>query len=80
MNLNDRLTSRIRTLVPTLVGTAAGWIAAKTGTVIAPEDIALIVGLVMAGYYELVRTLEAKWPALGWLLGAAKEPTYGDKA
>jgi hypothetical protein len=77
VNLSDRLVSRIRTLVPALVGIAAGWIAAKTGIVIAPEDTALVVGLVMAGYYELVRRLEERWPALGWLLGAATEPTYG---
>lgn len=80
MNLSDRIVSRIRTYVPLAVATVAGWIAAKTGIVIDPEDIALVVALVMAGYYELARRLEARWPIAGRLLGAAKEPSYPTEA
>jgi hypothetical protein len=38
--------------------------------------IAGLTGLLAGAYYTVVRLLEAKWPALGLLLGHAAKPQY----
>lgn len=66
--------SRQRTIVPMVVG----WLiaeAAKQGADVDPEMLTPLVAYV---YYEAVRQLEAKWPALGWLIGAPGAPSYED--
>lgn len=78
--MSDHLVSLIRTYVPIVVGAALGWlIAAGVDVDPATRDalVAGIVGLTTAAYYGLVRALEARWPALGILLGSTKAPTYG---
>jgi ABC-type dipeptide/oligopeptide/nickel transport system permease subunit len=70
----------IRTAVPAAVGTAIGWLAAHGLNIDPVTQQLLIGGLITAGialYYALVTFLERKvHPAFGWLLGAAKAPTY----
>jgi cell division protein FtsB len=85
LNLNDTLVSYIRTYVPVAVGLVVGWLVAR-GLVVDPSLQAglttLISGGAIAVYYAGIRSLEARYPAFGWLLGAAKTPIYGteDKA
>lgn len=80
MGLSDYIVSVIRTLVPAWVASALTWLAAATGVIIdqntSVSTIALVVSLVVGGYYTLARALESRYPALGWLLGAPKPPTY----
>lgn len=70
----------IRTVVPTLVGTLFALLAARglklDGDAQAAFGAALIAACT-ALYYAAVSLLERKVnPAFGWLLGAAKAPTY----
>lgn len=77
--LAQSLIAIIRTVVPTVVGTLIAWLAAK-GLDLGAQQEALSTALVAACtalYYALVTLLERKvHPAFGWLLGAAKAPTY----
>ncbi|MFD9950490.1 hypothetical protein ACFWYW_33575 [Nonomuraea sp. NPDC059023] len=73
------LLSLWRTVVPSLVGGALGWLALRGITVdgITAEQIS--AGAVVLGtglYYGVFRALEQRWPALGILLGSTKSPTY----
>jgi hypothetical protein len=70
----------IRTTVPAAVGILAGWLAVH-GLNIDPATQQLLIGglstAAVALYYSAVTFLERKvHPAFGWLLGAAKAPTY----
>lgn len=71
------LTSLIRTLVPIIVGFLLSLpIATKLG-VSSDEATQFITAVVTAAYYVIVRALEHYGnPNFGWLLGAAKAPTY----
>lgn len=78
--VRDLGASLVRTFVATAVGTGVAWVAKNAHFVI---DDATSAGLVQAftattigGYYLVVRTLETRIPAFGWLLGLAKLPTY----
>uniref|UniRef100_A8LZW3 Uncharacterized protein n=1 Tax=Salinispora arenicola (strain CNS-205) TaxID=391037 RepID=A8LZW3_SALAI len=77
---HDYLISLIRTAVPAAVGALLAWLASTAGIVLdADSSTALTVGVValaMAGYYALVRVVEAWWPWLGDLLGTPSAPTY----
>ena len=78
--MNDTIISFIRTYVPLLVATVVTWIAKRTGFVV-PEDVSaqavtLIIPLVAALWYALVRALESRWPSIGVLLGVPKAPVY----
>lgn len=77
--LSQALISIIRTVIPTVVGTAIAWLAAH-GLDLGSQE-ALITGALIATcttlYYAGVSFLERKvHPAFGWLLGVAKPPTY----
>lgn len=77
MTLKDYLASVLRTVVPYGVGLLLTWLATKTGVTLPDEPTkTVITGLVAAGYYALVRVVEAKWSVAGWLLGYAVQPTY----
>lgn len=78
--MNDLVLSYVRTYVPIGVGAVLSYVAVRWGIAV-PEDISTeltvgLTGVVIAGYYGLVRALEARWPAFGKLLGSAKKPVY----
>jgi hypothetical protein len=69
----------IRTLVPTVVGTCIAWLAAHGLDLGSNQELftTALIAACTTGYYALVTFLERKvHPAFGWLLGAAKAPTY----
>lgn len=83
MTVRDKLAALIRTYVPVGVGVVLTLLARKYGVVI-DDSISTslttgLAGLVSAVYYAVVRVLEAKFPRLGWLLGFAVAPTYGEQ-
>lgn len=72
----DLLTSLRRTLVPVVVGYLLAQ-AARAGLNIPADQLTgVIEALVTGGYYAVVRVAEQRWPALGVLLGASKQPRY----
>lgn len=81
--VRDLGVSVVRTFVATAVGTALAWIAKNTHFVIDDATSAGLVqsftALVIGAYYLVVRTLELKVPAFGWLLGLAKLPNYASE-
>ena len=79
--LNDVGTSLIRTWVPTAVGVFVAFLVANGVELSPTAELQLsggIVAVVTGVYYAVVRGLENKWPAFGYLLGVAKAPTYND--
>ena len=79
--MSDFVTSLIRTWVP--AGVAAGVTYVVTlGVEFDPaaetQIAAAAVLVVTAVYYGVVRALENRWPAFGYLLGVAKAPTYNN--
>ena len=64
----------IRTAVPWAVGAALAAGLLPDGL----SEAATLVGTVAltSAYYLVGRALESRWPALGWLLGAPKAPSY----
>ncbi len=81
MKINDTITGLIRTWVPIGVGAAISWLATAGLELDSETQAAAIIaatGAIQAAYYTAIRLLEAKYPAIGWLLGSAKAPNYGD--
>ncbi len=76
MTRSDRLVSLVRTLVPVFVGLAVAAFAKIDTQVDSGALTVLIDGAIVGAYYWLVRKLEARWPALGVLLGIPRQPTY----
>lgn len=82
--LNQQVTSLIRTFVPVLVGQIMGW-AAVAGILDQNGQISgILISLLTMGftalYYIVVRWFETYVsPKFGWLLGMAKQPDYGGK-
>lgn len=78
--VRDLGASLVRTFVATAIGVGVAWLAKNAHVVIDENTSAGLVqaftGAVVALYYLLVRTMETKVPAFGWLLGLAKLPTY----
>lgn len=78
--VRDLGASYVRTGVAIAVGTVLTFLAKKAHLVIDSQTSAGIVqadtAFVIGGYYLVVRFLETKVPAFGWLLGLAKLPTY----
>lgn len=78
--MSDLIVSWIRTAVPVAVGAVLTWLASRFGVVVDEQSSAgLTVGLValFTGlYYAVARALEHRWPVLGVLLGAPRQPTY----
>ena len=78
--MSNFVVSLIRTWVPILVGTVIAWVI-STGIIdVSADDQARATGAATAaaigGYYTLIRWIERKYPAAGWLLGSAKPPEY----
>lgn len=79
--MNNILTSVIRTVVPTIVGSITGFLAARginvdEGT---KAQLTAVLSTIFTGvYYVVARYLETKFPKLGWLLGSPKQPVYGE--
>ncbi|MFI6813293.1 hypothetical protein ACIBG7_12815 [Nonomuraea sp. NPDC050328] len=73
------LLSLWRTVVPSLVGGALGWLALRGITIDGVTADQISAGAVVLGtglYYGLFRALEQRWPALGVLLGSTRQPSY----
>lgn len=69
--------SLIRTYVPVVVGSLAGWLVSLGIDLDANAQAGLIVGLTglfTAAYYTLVRLLEKRFPWLSVLLGSSQMP------
>jgi hypothetical protein len=79
MQLSNQLTGLIRTWVPIAVGGVISWFATVGLNIDGETQAASVValtGIIQAVYYTVVRLLENKIPAIGWLLGSAKTPEY----
>lgn len=78
--VRDLGASLVRTFVATAVGTAVAYLAKNAHIVIDDGTSAgltqAFTGTVIGVYYLVIRSLETKIPAFGWLLGLAKLPTY----
>lgn len=70
----DVLDSLKRTLVPIIVGMISASAVGPYVDLRALDD--LLAGLIAGGYYTLLRLIEARFPAAGLLLGAARQPMY----
>ncbi len=76
MNLNDYARSIIRTVVPLMVGSAAGWLASRGVEIDRTQATVLLDLAFSALFYAVVRAAERRWPQAGWLLGAPGAPAY----
>lgn len=74
--MNDFLVSLIRTYTPIVAGYLVSLALSAGFQVDSAQAETLLTGASIAGYYALVRYLERKWPAVGWLLGSPRKPTY----
>lgn len=74
--LSNVVTSIIRTVVPVVVGSILAVLAKRGFDLDQAEINSWLIPTVISGYYAIVRTLEAKYPNLGWLLGVPKAPGY----
>lgn len=75
--MNPLVASIIRTLIPLLAGQLLALLAAVGLNLDTAGQGALTdwLGVTLAGvYYIIVRLVETKVPAVGWLLGLAKSP------
>jgi len=81
MTVNQTLIGLIRTVVTAAVGIAATWLAKHLGVPIDSTAVAGPVALAaIGGYYTAVRTLEKRWPWVGWLLGYKASVAFGSNA
>ena len=79
--MSDFLVSLIRTWVPAAVGAVIAYLVSLGVEFSQEEEGAIataVVVLFVAVYYGLARALESRWPAFGYLLGVAKQPTYSE--
>jgi hypothetical protein len=77
--MSDYLLSLIRTAVPAAAGAVVGWLATLGLELGAEAEAGLVLFLGALGttvYYALVRALEQRWPGIGKLLGASRQPEY----
>ena len=84
MTVRDQLASLVRTYVPIGVGFVLALLARKYDVVLDEGSSAAltsgIAALTSAVFYGVVRTLETRWKAVGWLLGLAVRPQYTEPA
>lgn len=84
MTVRDQLASLIRTYVPIGVGFVLALLARKYDVILDEGSSAAltsgIAALVSAVFYGVVRILETRWKAVGWLLGLAVRPQYSESA
>lgn len=79
MRATDLEISLRRTLVPVLAGVVLAR-AARAGLEIPEEALVGVLEAVVIGiYYTGLRLLEARFPKVGYLLGAALQPVYEDE-
>jgi hypothetical protein len=80
MTVRQQLASLIRTYVPIGVGFVLALLARKYDIVLDDNASAAltsgVAALVSAAYYVVVRVLETRWKAVGWLLGLPVAPQY----
>lgn len=77
--MSEALIAIIRTVVPTLVGAFAAWLASVGLSLDAETQAATVValtGLFSGLYYTLVRWLGQRFPWAEWLLGYNATPAY----
>lgn len=78
--IRDLGASYVRTGVTIAVGTGVAWLARRAHIIIDPATsdglTTAFTASTIGAYYLVVRALETKIPAFGWLLGLAKLPTY----
>lgn len=78
--VRDLGSSYLRTGVTIAVGTLVAYLAKRAHIIIDPDTAAglqsAFTAAVIGAYYVVVRALETKVPAFGWLLGLAKQPAY----
>jgi hypothetical protein len=74
--MSDLLKSVVRTFVPVVVGLILSALA-KLQVEVDAVGLAQLVDAIFVGlYYAVVRFLEAKNQAFGWLLGLPSPPSY----
>jgi uncharacterized membrane protein YfcA len=74
---DNLLVSLKRTLIPIIVGAVA---ASFIGPYIDQSTLRdFLAGLIAGLYYTVIRFVETKWPEAGLLLGAKRQPVYGEK-
>ena len=84
MKIQDYLVSVVRTVVPLAFGAGLAKLAKLGGWTLDPDVTATLTDHVTAtavivctaGWYAIMRALEAKWPMAGLLLGYIKQPSY----
>lgn len=78
--VRDLGASYLRTGVTIAVGSVVAYLAKRANIVIndtTSEGLTMAFSAsVIGAYYFVVRFLETKFPAFGWLLGLAKLPSY----
>ena len=73
---SDVLTSIRRTIVPLVVGYLLAQAARAGFSIDEGQLTGVIESLVTGVYYSALRILEVKWPQVGVLLGAMRQPIY----
>lgn len=63
----------VRTAVPSIIGAVVTWVT-KASAHLTPTELAVVFPVATTAYYTVIRTLETKYPNLGWLLGALPQP------
>lgn len=74
--LTDSLVSLLRTYMAVWVPTVAAWLASYGIDLPVEPTQAVALAVLISAFYAVVRAAESRWPWVGWLLGAAKAPTY----
>lgn len=68
--LSDTIVRLIRTYTPLVIGAVLVALGRAIGIQIdSAAGVTVILPIVVAAYWSLIKILEHQWPALGWLLG-----------
>lgn len=83
MNIRDALAAAWRKAVAGAVGWFLAWLFRRWHIVLDADSSQMLVmgmtALLAVVYGAVVNFLELHIPALGWLLGLAKQPVYADR-
>jgi len=74
--LSDAIVSLIRTYAAVWVPALAAVLADYGVDLPVDPATVVVVAVAVSAYYTAARALESRWPALGVLLGTARQPTY----